>query len=188
MRIVGGQWRGRALARVGKGDDANRLRPTSDRVRESLFNVLEHGPLGSFAGTRVLDLFAGTGALGFEALSRGAVHATFWENGRVGQRLIRQNMDLLGCTETCDLITRDATKPGQNPSTPYDLCFMDPPYRKGFAEAALTSLALGKWLLPDALIVLEEGTEITLPPPFELIDLRTYGDTIVHIGRLRDKD
>ena len=114
MRIVGGKWSGRPLVSVGKGDEKNRLRPTSDRVRESLFNVLEHGDYPAFEGARVLDLFAGTGALGLEALSRGAAQVTFVEKGRTGQGIIRGNIKQLQCDSSCQLRLIDATKLAAN--------------------------------------------------------------------------
>jgi 16S rRNA (guanine966-N2)-methyltransferase len=120
------------LASVGKGDAGAHLRPTTDRVRESLFNVLSHQI--DFDGLRVLDLFAGTGALGLEALSRGAAHVTFVDDGRVAQGLIRKNIDLTHSKDRTDLIRRDATRLGDNPGTPCDLVFLDPPYGKSACD------------------------------------------------------
>lgn len=182
MRIVGGAFRGRALAPVGKGDEAGRLRPTSDRVRESLFNVLEHGDYPALEGARVLDLFAGTGALGFEALSRGAHHVTFIEKGRAGQTLIRKNASLLGCESQISMLARDATKLGPNTGEPFDICFLDPPYHKELGAAALTVANAGHWLAPEALVILEEGGRTVLPDGVALHDVRQYGDTYIHIG------
>jgi 16S rRNA (guanine966-N2)-methyltransferase len=182
MRIVGGIFRGRPLVSVGKGDEKGRLRPTSDRVRESLFNVLSHGDFPDFEGARVLDLFAGTGALGFEALSRGADHVTFVEKGRVGQGLIRGNIELFQSSKACQLLPKDATRLGVNPGDPFDICFLDPPYGKGLGEAALTVALAGNWFTDQTLIVLEEGKQIALPNGFTLKDVRKYGDTHIHIG------
>ncbi len=184
MRIVGGSFSGRALVSVGSGDEKGRLRPTSDRVRESLFNVLEHGDFPDLDGARVLDLFAGTGALGFEALSRGADHVTFVEKGRVGQGIIRGNMKQLGCADRCALLTKDATKLGANAGDPYDICFLDPPYGVGLGQKALTGALAQNWFGPDTLVVLEEGQAIALPPEFKLRDVRKYGDTHIHLAVL----
>lgn len=181
MRIVAGRFRGRALAGVGKGDPQAHLRPTADRVRESLFNVL--AGLGAVQDARVLDLFAGTGALGLEALSRGAAHVTFVDDGRVAQGLIRRNIDLLDCGAQTDLIRRDATRPGPRPGAPCDLVFLDPPYGEGLGERALSVAQAGGWLAPDALLVWEESRAMPAPTGFRLHDRRRYGDT--HITLLR---
>ena len=183
MRVVGGRFKRRPLASVGKGDEAGRLRPTSDRVKESLFNVLEHG-YRDFDGARVLDIFAGTGSLGIEAISRGAEHVTFVEKGRIGQNLIRKNIELFQCSKECDLIGADATKLGICKSEPFDICFSDPPYGKGLGLRALQQLMTGNWLQNQTLIVLEEGEEITLPLPFVIKETRQYGDTWIHIAEL----
>ncbi|MGI9370756.1 MAG: 16S rRNA (guanine(966)-N(2))-methyltransferase RsmD [Ruegeria sp.] len=175
MRIIAGDFRGRALASVGKGDAGAHLRPTTDRVRESLFNVLAHQI--DFHHLRVLDLFAGTGALGFEALSRGAAHASFVDDGRVAQGLIRKNIDLTRSTDRTDLIRRDATRLPENPGQPYDLIFLDPPYGKGMGQKALNAAVTGGWLTDDALVVWEENTPMTAPVGFRMQDSRKYGDT-----------
>ncbi|HMR62222.1 RsmD family RNA methyltransferase, partial [Amaricoccus sp.] len=140
MRIIAGRHRGRPLAALGGGDPAAQLRPTSDRVRESLFNLLAHGPYGTPSppeGRRVLDLFAGTGALGLEALSRGAAQATFVENGAKALGLLRENIARLGAGEATRLLATDATRLGSCPEAPFDLVFLDPPYRRGLGERAL---------------------------------------------------
>lgn len=179
MRIIGGDFRGRRLAGVGKGDEAARLRPTSDRVRESLFNILSgHGVI---AGARVLDLFAGTGALGLEALSRGAAEAVFVENGRVAQRLLRDNIALCGVGARAQVLARDARRPGANPGAPFDLVFLDPPYGKALGEAALDAALAGGWIAPGALIVWEESAAITPPDGLRLLDERRYGDTVIRL-------
>ncbi|GGH33631.1 16S rRNA (guanine966-N2)-methyltransferase [Cribrihabitans marinus] len=181
MRIIAGDFRGRALASVGKGDAGGHLRPTSDRVRESLFSVLTH--LDAVQGAAVLDLFAGTGALGLEALSRGAAHATFVDQGRVAQDLIRRNIALTGCAERTELIRRDAARLPANPGTPCDLVFLDPPYGKGLGEKALLAAEAGGWLAAGALVVWEEHAAMPAPPGFALQDTRRYGDT--HVTLLR---
>lgn len=177
MRIIAGQFRGTRLASVGKGDAGAHLRPTTDRVRESLFSVLTH--LEVIPGARVLDLFAGTGALGLEALSRGGDHVCFVEDGRVAQNLIRKNIDLTRSAAACDLIRRDATRLGECPGAPYDLVFLDPPYGKGLGTRALASAVQGGWLAPEALIIWEENQPMAVPDAFTLQDRRRYGDTHV---------
>ncbi len=179
MRIIAGEFRGRALASVGKGDAGAHLRPTTDRVRESLFNVLTHQI--DFDGLRVLDLFAGTGALGLEALSRGATHVTFVDDGRVAQGLIRKNINLTGSKERADMIRRDATRLGDNPGAAYDLIFLDPPYGKALGQKAIAALSGGGWLAAGALIVWEENATMTAPKGFTLHDTRKYGDTHISL-------
>ncbi|NOD30524.1 16S rRNA (guanine(966)-N(2))-methyltransferase RsmD [Ruegeria sp. HKCCD6228] len=178
MRIIAGEFRGRALAPVGKGDAGAHLRPTTDRVRESLFNVLIHQI--DFDGLRVLDLFAGTGALGLEALSRGASHVTFVDDGRVAQGLIRKNIDLTRSADRTDLVCRDATRLGDNPGAPYDLVFLDPPYGKSMGQKAVAALANG-WIADDALLVWEENAPMQAPAGFTLQDSRKYGDTHISL-------
>ena len=153
MRVVGGRLRGRPLA----APRSNAIRPTSDRLRESLFNILAHSYALPQADTRVLDLFAGTGALGIEALSRGAAQALFVETGVEGRGIIRTNMETFGLNGVAKILRRDATLLG-NAGTiaPFDLVFLDPPYGKGLGEKALASAAAGGWLKPGALCVLEE--------------------------------
>lgn len=180
MRIVGGRFRGTQLAAPGAaGGGAAHLRPTADRVREALFNVLEHGPYAEIEGARVLDLFAGTGALGLEAVSRGAAHAVFVDDLPAARALIRQNVETLRLTGQTKIWRRDATRLGPCPGTPYGLIFADPPYNKGLGERALVSAAEGGWLADDATVILEESAEvdIVLPPGFALADERRYGDT-----------
>lgn len=178
MRIIGGSFRGRALAFVGKGDAGAHLRPTTDRVRETLFNVLIGGRYGDpITDMRCLDLFAGTGALGLEALSRGASHTTFVETGRKGQSLIRENIALCDCKTTTKLVARDATRLPANPDAPYDLIFLDPPYAKSMGEAALKSALAGEWIAKEALILWEESAKIAPPPECELLETRKFGST-----------
>jgi 16S rRNA (guanine966-N2)-methyltransferase len=182
VRIVGGRFRGLALADVGAGDPAAHLRPTSDRVRESLFNVLQGGRYGTpLADARVLDLFAGTGALGLEALSRGAAHATFVENGATALALLRKNIATTRTETETEICPRDATRPG--PGTPHTLVFLDPPYSKGLGELALAAARASGWLAPEALIVWEERAPMPPPDGFAPLESRRYGDT--HITFLR---
>lgn len=183
MRIVGGTLRGRAIA----SPQHEGLRPTADRVRESLFNILAHGVDDfSMERARVIDLFAGTGALGFEAISRGAAFCLFVENEAEGRALIRTNVETFGLTGVTRIFRRDATDLGPaGTMAPFDLAFLDPPYGKGLGEKALAALAEGKWLVPGAVVVLEERAEtaVALPPAFAEIDKRTYGDTQILLAR-----
>lgn len=179
MRIIGGQWRGLHLAEVGAGDPKAHLRPTSDRVREAIFNLLINGRHGDLVtGRVVLDLFAGTGALGLEAVSRGAISATLVENGRTAQSLIGQNIAKMRAQGQVALMQRDATKLPPAPA-PFTLVFLDPPYGKALGEAALQSAKAQGWIAPDAIIVWEEGTPPAPPLGFALLDQRRYGDTWV---------
>ncbi|MDF1872034.1 16S rRNA (guanine(966)-N(2))-methyltransferase RsmD [Vannielia sp.] len=175
MRIVGGKFRGTALAALGKGDAGAHLRPTSDRVREALFNVL--ASRGGFEGARVLDLFAGTGALGLEALSRGAAHVTAVDDGVKARALLRENVEKLRAMAEVKLYRRDATKLGEHQGLPFDLIFLDPPYGKGLGERALVGAMKGGWLAPGAMIVWEESAPMEPPQGFALLDRRSYGDT-----------
>ena len=182
MRIVAGTLRGRPIAGPSDlGPGRAGLRPTSDRVREAMFNILAHGVRGfDLEGIRVLDLFAGTGALGLEALSRGAAYCLFVEDDADARGLIRQNIEAFGLTGTTRIFRRDATSLG--PAGKHDgfgLVLCDPPYGKGLGERALASAAGGGWLLHGAVAVLEEraGVEVALPPGFEAIDRRAWGET-----------
>ncbi len=179
MRIIAGQYRGLALAKVGKGDAGAHLRPTSDRVRESLFSMLMR--YGAPDGCRVLDLFAGTGALGLEALSRGATHVTFVDDGRKALSLIKQNIALTKSADETQVLTRDATKLSECSVDPYDLVFLDPPYGKSLGRAALSAAMNGGWLTEDALIVWEENAPMMAIDGFAREDTRKYGDTHITI-------
>lgn len=176
MRIVGGEYRGRSLA----APQSQAIRPTSDRLRESLFNVLAHGYGDPVAGARVLDLFAGTGALGLEALSRGAAFALLVDEGVEARGLIRRNIEALGLTGRSKLYRRDATRLGPaSPMAPFDLVFADPPYRRALGEQALAAALAGGWLAPGALLVLEEAADAEVPTPsgLELVEHREAGET-----------
>ena len=176
MRIVGGRLRGRALA----APKSAAVRPTADRLRESLFNILIHAYGDPVTGARVLDLFAGTGALGLEALSRGAAFTQFVDDGIEARALLRQNVEALGVAGTTRIFRRDATKLGAaHPVEPFGLVFADPPYGKGLAEKALVSARDGGWLTKEALIVVEESAEAAFAPPegFAEIERRRYDDT-----------
>jgi 16S rRNA (guanine966-N2)-methyltransferase len=176
VRIVAGAFRGRRLAALGRGDAAAALRPTPDRVREALFSIL--GARMEFEGAQVLDLFAGTGALGLEALSRGAAAAVFVESGRVGQRLISENIAALGVARPARLIRGDATRLGPAPSeAPFDLVFLDPPYGRGLGARALLAARAQGWLADAAWVAWEEAGPQDPPEGFALADRRRYGDT-----------
>jgi len=176
MRVVGGRLRSRPI--VGPKSDA--VRPTADRLREALFNILAHAYGDPAAGARVLDLFAGTGALGIEAISRGAAYALFVDEGVEARALLRDNTEALGLAGITRIFRRDATKLGPvHPLEPFDLVFLDPPYGKGLAEKALASAREGGWLKPRALIVVEEAADAGLAAPegFEELERRKYDDT-----------
>jgi 16S rRNA (guanine966-N2)-methyltransferase len=176
MRIVGGRLRGRALA----APRSQAIRPTADRLRESLFNILVHAYGDPVTGARVLDLFAGSGALGLEAISRGAAFALFIDNAAEARALLRENVATLGLGGVTRIFRRDATKLGPaHPVEPFSLVFLDPPYGQGLAELALASARDGGWLAPDALIVVEEAKAAGFKAPdgFEEIERRDYDDT-----------
>lgn len=182
MRIIGGERRGLKLADVGAGDAAAHLRPTSDRVREAIFNLLINGGYGNpVMGARVLDLFAGTGALGLEALSRGAACAAFVDDGAASRALLRRNIELMRAAGTTETFRRNAAVMGPNPGQRYNLIFLDPPYGKALGEAAIASCIAGGWFASGALIVWEENTPPAPPAGLEQLDQRKYGDTIVTI-------
>src|ERR1700675_3703350 len=156
MRVVGGRLRSRPIA----GPKSHGLRPTADRLREALFNILMHAYSNPVTGARVLDLFAGTGALGIEAISRGAAYALFVDDGVEARALLRNNTESLGLGGVTRIFRRDATKLGPaHPLEPFTLAFLDPPYGKGLAEKAIASAHAGGWLAPDALIVVEEAAQ-----------------------------
>jgi 16S rRNA (guanine966-N2)-methyltransferase len=176
MRVVGGSLRGRILA----APKTQAIRPTADRLRESLFNILIHAYGDPITGARVLDLFAGTGALGIEALSRGATFALFVDDGTEARALLRENVATLGLGGVSRIFRRDATKLGPaHPVEPFSLAFLDPPYGQGLAERALVSARSGGWLKPDALIVVEEAKKSAFAAPegFTEIERRGYDDT-----------
>ncbi|MDY8109327.1 16S rRNA (guanine(966)-N(2))-methyltransferase RsmD [Fulvimarina sp. 2208YS6-2-32] len=178
MRIVGGEFRGRKLA----SPHTDAIRPTSDRMRESLFNILSHHPAVRIDGARVLDLFAGTGALGCEALSRGARFCLFIEEGVEGRGLIRTSVEAFGLQGRTKIYRRDATKLGDaRPFEPFDLVFADPPYGRGLGEKALMSAREGGWLKPGALLVVEEAASSPFEAPsgFAISDERQVGESIL---------
>lgn len=176
MRIVSGKFRGRTL----KSPSSNAIRPTSDRLRESIFNILVHAYADPITAARVLDLFAGTGALGLEALSRGAEYALFVEEAAEARALIRTNVESLALTGATRIFRRDAARLGNmGPMEPFDLVFCDPPYGQGLAEKSLIAARDGKWLAPSALVVVEEAVKAGFKTPegFDELERRTYDDT-----------
>jgi 16S rRNA (guanine966-N2)-methyltransferase len=178
MRIVGGRLGGRTLV----APRSQAIRPTSDRLRETVFNILAHAYGDPVSGARVLDLFAGTGALGLEAISRGAAFALFVDNGAEARALLRENVASLGLGGVTRIFRRDATRLGDaHPVEPFALVFLDPPYGQGLAEKALASARAGGWLAKDALCVVEEAANsgFTAPEGFEEIERRSYDDTEV---------
>ena len=183
MRIVGGAHKGQRLAAPA----GRAVRPTSDRTREAIFNILAHGMDGfDLEGARVLDLFAGTGALGLEALSRGAEFCLFVEQSAEARAMIRRNIETLDLTGATKVWRRDATRLGRAaPMPPFDLVFADPPYGKGLGEAALAAALDGGWVHGDALLVLEEDAEVEVADIAGLteFDIRRWGDTAVRFYR-----
>ena len=176
MRIVGGQFKGRAIA-APPGRDT---RPTADRARESVFNVLAHADWSpGVEGRRVLDLFAGSGALGLEAMSRGAAFALFVETDAAARGTIRDNIEALGLFGTTRIHRRDAADLGVKPAglgEPFDLVFLDPPYHKGLGERTLARLADGGWIADDALIAFEcAADEAPEAAGYVVVDTRAYG-------------
>lgn len=186
VRIVGGDFRGRTL----KAPRSDAIRPTTDRTRESLFNILAHGYPGAVEGRRMLDLFAGTGAVGLEALSRGAQAAIFVEQSIEGRALIQANVEALGLQGRTKIFRRDAAAMGQcQRLQPFDLVFADPPYGRELGERALASAARGGWLAEGALVMLEERSDVVpqLPDSFSSCESRVFGDTTIHFYRYGDE-
>jgi 16S rRNA (guanine966-N2)-methyltransferase len=176
MRVVGGRLRSRPIA----GPKSVGIRPTADRLREALFNILTHGYGDPVTGARVLDLFAGTGALGIEALSRGAAYVLFVDDGAEARALLRENTQTLGLAGVTRIFRRDATRLGPvHPVEPFSLAFLDPPYGKGFAEQALASAREGGWLVPGSIVVVEEAVASGFngPAGYEELERRAYDDT-----------
>ena len=185
MRVVAGKFRGRALT----APPGLATRPTADRVRQAVFDVVAHAPFApSLQGARVMDLFAGSGALGIEALSRGAAFCLFVETDEQARGALRTNLDALGLIGAGRVHRRDATDLGLRPAsdgTPFDVAFLDPPYGKRLGEAALMGLAAGGWLAPGALAVLERGADEPLfaLEGFECVDQRGWGPAAVSFFR-----
>ena len=183
MRVVGGRLRSRPIA----GPKSDSVRPTSDRLREALFNILTHSYGDPVAGARVLDLFAGTGALGIEAISRGADYALFVDEGVEARALLRDNVESLGLGGVTRIFRRDASRLGPaHPLDPFSLVFLDPPYGKGLAEKSLISARDGGWLMPEALLIVEEAADAGFKAPdgFAELQRRRYDDTEFTFVRL----
>ena len=178
MRIVAGRFKGRALV----APSGMATRPTSDRLRETLFNVLLHAYDDPVTDARVLDLFAGSGALGLEALSRGASFAQLAEEAAAARGAIKENIDAMGVAGITKVYRRDATHLGPlPPHEQFSLVFCDPPYGKGLAARALQSALKGGWLAPRALIIVEEkvGASDVLPEGIAPLETRDYGETVL---------
>jgi 16S rRNA (guanine966-N2)-methyltransferase len=185
MRIVAGRHRGRPIAAPAGRD----IRPTSDRVREAVFNILEHrdwgaGGISVVTGARVLDGFCGTGALGLEALSRGAGHVTFMDKNRAALNLCRETLEALGERSAANLLQGDCLKPVR-PAEPCNLVFLDPPYKAGLAGPALEALRNAGWIAPGCVCVVETGAKDNpeTPEGFEMLDARKYGAAKIHFMR-----
>jgi 16S rRNA (guanine966-N2)-methyltransferase len=183
VRITGGRFGGRLLVTPS----GERVRPTSDKVRQAVFNILAHNSFGggfALEAARAIDLFAGTGAMGLEALSRGARYCLFVDNSAESRALVRRNVEALALTGATKIWRRDATALGPlstNSGGPFELAFLDPPYRQALLLPALDSLRDGGWLAPGALVVAEQAIEGSPPqsPHFRMLDCRSYGDTAV---------
>lgn len=178
MRVIGGKLKGRVL----EGPASHAIRPTSDRLRETIFNILAHGYGDPIEGARVLDLFAGTGAMAIEALSRGGRHALLVDKSAEARTVIGDNLRALGLSSSAQVLCRDVTRLGSAPpEIAYNLAFLDPPYGKGLVGPTLEVLSKGHWLAKEALVVVEEATraEVRIPDRFSLIEMRTYAETQV---------
>jgi len=187
MRVVAGNLKGRRIAGPGEDGAEARLRPTSDRMREAIFNILAHGDYPALDGARVLDLFAGTGAMGIEAVSRGATSAVFVDNGREARGLLKRNIETMGIGDRARVVLTDATK-FVPPGPPFDFVFCDAPYDRDLTQPVLNALANGAALAPDAAIVVETGAEETfdLPPAFGMVSERRYGKGKIRILRVAE--
>jgi len=186
MRIVGGRFKGRAIAGP-KGDGGlARLRPSSDRLREAVFNLIAHGDYPDLDGARVLDLFAGTGAMGLEALSRGAARVQFVDDGAEARALLRQNIEAFEVIGETKIYRRDATRLGENRGEPFDFLFLDPPYRKGLGDKAILAALNGGWLKDGSVVVHETHADETPETEKRLspIDERRYGVCKLTINRV----
>jgi 16S rRNA (guanine966-N2)-methyltransferase len=165
---------------------SNAIRPTADRTRESLFNILSHAYPEAIDGTRMMDLFAGTGAVGLEGASRGCRHVLFVESSVEGRGLLWENIDALGLHGRTRMLRRDATDLGTVGNLePFQFLFADPPYGQGLGEKAFAAAADGGWLVPGALAVLEERADVVvnLPPAYLFLEVRTFGDSKMHFFR-----
>ena len=175
MRIISGKWKGRQLSKLPNKFQRSDLRPTMDRVRETLFNILVHGEYVNPIGSRVLDLFSGTGSIGFEALSRGADYACFVDSNQNSINLLNENIKKLETYEKATILKRNATKLGKNIEGKFNLVFMDPPYGKGLGELAISSALEENWIAYGATVVWEENSNIVVPKELILVENRLFG-------------
>lgn len=175
VRIIAGQWRGRAL--IAPAGDATR--PTADRVREALFSMLA-SRLGSFEGLRVFDGFAGTGALGLEALSRGAAHAVFVESDSVAVKALKANIAAMKAPGDVFAMPIETIGPAR---AACDIVLLDPPYASGAGATALLRLAAQGWIAPHALVSVETGRKEALESEFEVLAVRDHGKARLHLLR-----
>jgi 16S rRNA (guanine966-N2)-methyltransferase len=180
MRIVAGHWRGRTLI----APPGSQTRPTADRVRQALFDMLLHAPWGgrdAVEGVRVLDVFAGTGALGLEALSRGAAHVTFVEQDRAALTALRANINACRAEHRCTVLAVDAL--GALPDEPAGLVFLDPPYGHDLVRRAVSRLRTVARLAPGAIMVAETGRDEPTPTAAPLLAERMHGAARISIWR-----
>jgi len=181
MRVISGSLKGRRLSAIKTEGNITSLRPTTDRIKESLFNILFGGKFDlKIEKARILDIFAGSGALGLEAISRGAKSCTFIEKNKACVRIIDANLNICNIKNQTNIKTFDATDFPLNLDQPYDLVFVDPPYRKSLGEAAIRSALASNWISDNALIVLEEGEQKNSIEGFKLEDTRRYRETVLH--------
>ena len=181
MRVIGGSLKGRRLSAIKQQGNMTSLRPTTDRIKESLFNILSGGKFDiKMEKARILDIFAGSGALGLEAISRGAKSCTFIEKNKACLRILNTNLNICNIKNQTNIKIFDATEFPLNADQPYDLVFVDPPYRKSLGEAAIRSALASNWISDHALLVLEEGEQKSSLEGLKLEDVRRYGDTILH--------
>ena len=180
MRIVGGKWKGRKLFELSGQSVVAELRPTTDRARETIFNILKHGVSFDFDGAIVLDLFCGTGALGLEALSRGAKHACFVDCEKTSLNVVNKNKVLLKAHEKVTVLRKDATKLNLNSGPNYNLVFLDPPYGKSLGELALRVALARKWISKDAVVIWEERSVIFPPRELNVIKSKYIGNSCIN--------
>lgn len=187
MRVIAGTSRGRRLAEL-KGFN---VRPTPDRVREALFSILQ-SRLGTFQDLAVLDLFAGSGALAIEALSRGARSACLVEADRATAKMIQENLERCRMLDRAEIVKSDAAVALQRfPEAAFDLIFLDPPYHKGLAEQALNQIAASQLLTDDGILCAETGADEVLPDAVGMLvrfDQRRYGTIMIHFYSISDEE
>ena len=178
MRVTGGVFKGKNLKEIRSSGNLS-LRPTSARVKESIFDILKHKFHANLKEIRVLDLFSGSGSLGYEALSRGAKSVTFVENDQYACKLIMENAKILGVEAKISLKNESCFKIGKNQEDPFEIIFMDPPYGKGLGEKAFKNILSGKWAMKNSLIVWEESAEVSNIDNGKILETRKYGETVL---------